>query len=111
MGPQIKAFMGKSLEELAASGELGGEFFLQRLRDIHLHSDLIGEMEATSDVKYVYIFTAIALFILTTVTAVARWKNPDIFQKSKPLYVSAYFLSFALAIVLAFLGGVILYGF
>lgn len=64
MGPQIKAFMGKSLEELAASGELGGEFFLQRLRDIHLHSDLIGEMEATSDVKYVYIFTAIALFIL-----------------------------------------------
>ncbi len=64
MGPQIKAFMGKSLEEMAASGELGGEFYLQRLRDIHLHSDLIGEMEATSDVKYVYIFAAIALFIL-----------------------------------------------
>jgi putative ABC transport system permease protein len=64
MGPQIKAFMGKSLEELAASGELGGKFFLQRLRDIHLHSDLIGEMEPTSDIKYVYIFTAIALFIL-----------------------------------------------
>lgn len=64
MGPQIKAFMGRSLEEMAASGELGGEFFLQHLRDIHLHSDLIGEMEATSDVKYVYIFTAIALFVL-----------------------------------------------
>jgi putative ABC transport system permease protein len=64
MGPQIKAFMGRSLEEMAASGELGGEFFLQHLRDIHLHSDLIGEMEATSDVKYIYIFTAIALFVL-----------------------------------------------
>jgi uncharacterized membrane protein len=54
---------------------------------------------------------AIALFILTTVTAVARWRNPDLFHKSKPLYVSAYFLSFGLALVLAFLGGVILYGF
>jgi putative ABC transport system permease protein len=64
MDPQIKAFMRKSLEELTASGAVGGEFFLQPLRDIHLHSDLIGEMEATSDVKYVYIFTAIALFIL-----------------------------------------------
>ncbi len=64
MGPQIEAFMGKSLEKLAEENELSGEFFLQPLREIHLHSDLLGEMEATSDVKYVYIFTAIALFIL-----------------------------------------------
>jgi putative ABC transport system permease protein len=45
-------------------GDIRGEFYLQALRDIHLHSDLLGEMEATSDVKYVYIFTAIALFVL-----------------------------------------------
>jgi len=64
MGPQIEAFMGKSMEKLAEENELQGEFFLQPLRDIHLQSDLIAEMEATSDVKYVYIFTAIALFIL-----------------------------------------------
>jgi uncharacterized membrane protein len=54
---------------------------------------------------------AIALFLVTTVTAIARWKNPDLFGKSKPLYVAAYFVSFGLAITLAFLGGVILYGF
>jgi putative ABC transport system permease protein len=64
MGPQIEAFMGKSMEKLAEENELKGEFYLQALPDIHLQSDLIGEMEATSDVKYVYIFTAIALFIL-----------------------------------------------
>jgi len=64
MGPQIQAFMGKSMEKLMEEGDLRGEFYLQALRDIHLHSDLLGEMEATSDVKYVYIFTAIALFIL-----------------------------------------------
>lgn len=57
------------------------------------------------------IILAIALFILTTVTAVARWRNPDLFNRSKALYVAAYFLSFGLALVLAFLGGVILYGF
>ncbi len=64
MGPQIEAFMGKSMEKLAEENELRGEFYLQPLRDIHLHSDLIAEMEPTSDVKYVYIFAAIAFFIL-----------------------------------------------
>ena len=54
---------------------------------------------------------AIALFLLTTITAVVRWKKPDLFVTSKALYVIAYFVSFALALVLAFLGGVILYGF
>jgi hypothetical protein len=51
------------------------------------------------------------LLTLTTVTAIARWRNPDLFDKSKTLYVAAYFFSFGLALTLAFLGGVILYGF
>ena len=54
---------------------------------------------------------AIALFLVTTITAIVRWRNPDLFNKSKVLYVAAYFISFGLAITLAFLGGVILYGF
>ena len=56
-------------------------------------------------------FLAIALFLITTVTAIARWKKRDLFETSKALYVSAYFISFGLALTLAFLGGVILYGF
>ena len=64
MGPQIEKFMGKSMQQLAADGDLGGNFYLQPLKDIHLHSDLLGELEGNSDIKYVYIFSAIALFIL-----------------------------------------------
>jgi uncharacterized membrane protein len=57
------------------------------------------------------IILAIALFIITSITAVVRWKNPNLLNISKALYVAAYFVSFALALILAFLGGVILYGF
>ena len=57
------------------------------------------------------IILAVALLLVTTVTTVARWRNPHLFDKSKALYVAAYFASFGLALVLAFLGGVILYGF
>ena len=54
---------------------------------------------------------AIVLFLVTAATTYARWKNPDLFDKSKAVYVTAYIVSFALALVLAFLGGIILYGF
>ena len=54
---------------------------------------------------------AVMLLIVTTFTAIARWKNPDLFNTSRTLYVAAYFISFGLALILAFLGGVILYGF
>jgi len=58
------------------------------------------------------IILAILLFILTTGISIVRYRNPDLFQKSNPLlYMAAYGLSFATALVLAFLGGVILYGF
>lgn len=55
---------------------------------------------------------AILLFLLTTGLSLARHRNPQLFQQSnRLLYVGAYGLSFVIALVLAFLGGVILYGF
>ena len=58
------------------------------------------------------IVLAIVLFFLTTGISIVRLRNPDIFQKgNRLLYTGAYGLSFVIAIVLAFLGGVILYGF
>jgi len=39
-------------------------FYLQPLTRIHLHSHLGFEIEANSDIRYVYIFSAIAFFIL-----------------------------------------------
>lgn len=54
---------------------------------------------------------ATILLLVTTITAIARWRNPNLFNQFKAIYVGAYFVSFGLAITLAFLGGVILYGF
>jgi len=53
------------------------------------------------------------LLVVTTLTAVFRWRNKDLFRAGirKAFYVAAYFVSFALAAVLGFLGGIILYGF
>ena len=58
------------------------------------------------------IILAIALFLLTTGLSIARFRNPQMFEKTNPLlYIGSYGLSFGIALVLAFLGGVILYGF
>jgi uncharacterized membrane protein len=58
------------------------------------------------------IILAIVLFFLTTGISIFRFRNPQMFRTSNPiLYVASYGLSFAIALVLAFLGGVILYGF
>jgi uncharacterized membrane protein len=58
------------------------------------------------------IILAIALFLLTTGLSIARFRNSQMFQNANPLlYMASYGLSFAIALVLAFLGGVILYGF
>jgi uncharacterized membrane protein len=55
---------------------------------------------------------AILLFLLTTGLSIVRYRNPEIFAKGNRLvYASAYGLSFFIALTLAFLGGVILYGF
>ena len=58
------------------------------------------------------IILAILLFILSASISIIRYRNPDLFQKSnRLLYVASYGICFAIALVLAFLGGVILYGF
>ena len=60
----------------------------------------------------VKIILAILLFILTAGISLVRYRTPEMFVRgNRVLYVASYGLSFALALVLAFLGGVILYGF
>ncbi|MDN5213299.1 ABC transporter permease [Fulvivirgaceae bacterium BMA12] len=63
VGPEVQQFMGISLETFAQQGNKYG-FFLQPLLDIHLHSDLKDELEPNGDITYVYIFGAIAFFII-----------------------------------------------
>lgn len=61
--PQIEQALGQSWEELKKQGA-AYEFKIQKLTDIHLHSNLAAEIEPTSDATYVYIFSIIALSIL-----------------------------------------------
>jgi putative ABC transport system permease protein len=63
LGPQLKTLINKTLEEF----NNGGDYFkvsLTPLADIHLHSDRMGELWGSGDIRYVYIFSAIGLFIL-----------------------------------------------
>ncbi len=63
MGPQIVQEMGMSLSQFRTKGnELG--FALQPLTSIHLHSATNYELEPGGDLKYVYIFGAVAVFML-----------------------------------------------
>ncbi len=54
----------KNTGEQARKFGLAVTYFLQRLTDIHLRSQLQGEIEANGNITYVYVFSAIALFIL-----------------------------------------------
>lgn len=88
MGPSMQKEMGVSFEEFTKENQLG--FALQALSDIHLHSDnaSYSELEEGGDIKYVYIFSAIALFMLliacvnfinlSTATATKRAKEVGI---------------------------------
>jgi putative ABC transport system permease protein len=42
-----------------------GEFHLQPLTSIHLHSNINFEIEANGNIMYIYLFSAIAFFIMT----------------------------------------------
>ena len=59
------------------------------------------------------IILAFILFVVTTATVVARWKKETFFQDkaTRTIYLAAYIISFFLAAVLGFLGGIITYGF
>ena len=63
IGPEIEQFMGASMEEFEEAGNSAG-FYLFPLTDIHLYSEKLGELDTNGDIKYVLIFTAIAMFIL-----------------------------------------------
>ena len=54
----------KYMEDLSKLDNITFEPYLQPLTSIHLHSNLMAEIETNSDINYLYAFLAIALFIL-----------------------------------------------
>ena len=61
--PEVQHDMAVSLAEAQKSVNTF-RFILQPLRDIHLRSESKYELEHDSDIQYVYIFSALAVFIL-----------------------------------------------
>lgn len=58
-----RTLLGMSLEDFEKTGQ-HARYPLQRLGDIHLKSDLQVELEANGDIRYIWIFSAVALFVL-----------------------------------------------
>ncbi|WP_286755622.1 MULTISPECIES: ABC transporter permease [Roseivirga] len=63
MGAEFKQYLDMTFEQFEAAGNRF-HYFLQPIADIHLLSDGYGGFEPESDITYVYIFSAIAVFIL-----------------------------------------------
>ena len=65
---QLPAFIDRNMHfpgaPVAFKPSSGTKLYLQKLTDIHLRSHLDDELEQNGDIKRVYIFSAIALFIL-----------------------------------------------
>ena len=61
--PELQNVFGVSMEEFKSAGNTF-EYILQPLTDIHLKSHTDYELEANSNIRYVYIFSIIAIFIL-----------------------------------------------
>ncbi|MEO5561971.1 MAG: ABC transporter permease [Chitinophagaceae bacterium] len=62
--PQAKQFMQVNSKEDFEKAGNKLSYSLIPLTDIHLHSDRLAEMSANSSIQYVYIFSAVAIFIL-----------------------------------------------
>jgi uncharacterized membrane protein len=77
------------------------------------YRDYVVRFEGEAPLVNVKIFLAVTLLVLTIATAVGRWRHSEFLWKpsTMALYLSSFAASFALAAVLGFLGGVILYGF
>jgi putative ABC transport system permease protein len=63
MKPQVEKALGMSMAQFRQKGNNIG-LFLQPLTDIHLYSDSTSDMEPPGSIHYIYIFGAIALFML-----------------------------------------------
>jgi putative ABC transport system permease protein len=61
--PEIVSDMGVSLAEAQKSSN-NFQFYLMPLTDVHLHSATKYELEPNGDIHYIYIFGALAFFIL-----------------------------------------------
>jgi putative ABC transport system permease protein len=61
--PQGQAYIHATREEFEKAGNKIA-YTLMPIKDIHLHSSLAAELDENSNIQYIYIFSAVAIFIL-----------------------------------------------
>jgi uncharacterized membrane protein len=76
-----------------------------------IRDDLV-RYDGAAPLASVKIVLGITLFLLTTITAIARWRKHELLWSPATtiLYLAAFAVSFGMALTLGFIGGVILYG-
>ncbi len=60
---EIQQMTGQTYDEYISAGN-GYIYSLQPIRDIHLYSNLEGELKPNGSISYVYIFVSVAIFIM-----------------------------------------------
>ncbi len=116
IAPQAAQALGTTWDKLLSSGLLI-KISTENVKEIHLRTDISGGFEAGSDMKYVYIFTLIAIFIillacinftnLSTARSVSRLKEVGMrkvfgVQKSKlslQFMIESFLIVFAAYII------------
>jgi len=63
VGPMIQQFLGVDMQQFEEAGNSYG-YKVQKMTDIHLHSDLQYEIEANGNPLYVYVFLVAAILML-----------------------------------------------
>lgn len=111
MGAELERFIGLSLAQFREQGNAVG-LFLQPLLDIHLKSSFSEEITPNGNIQYLYIFGAIALFIILIACinfmnlSTARSAN-----RAKEVGVRKSIGAFRSKLILQFLSESLLYSF
>jgi putative ABC transport system permease protein len=61
---KLPEFLPRYFSEEIESSSMRFDPYLQPITDIHLHSNLMAELDSNSDISYIYLLMAITLFIL-----------------------------------------------
>ena len=64
VGPEIEQFLGMGLQEWRESGTGEYAYHMQPMLDLHLNSKVEGNIEGSGDIAYVYLLSAISIFII-----------------------------------------------
>ena len=108
----LAAWRNNSSLEQAAFANIVLTFFGTIVAGFTGVMDNVQNYEGAAPNAGVKITLAIILFLLTGGISLVSFRNPNLFQQgNRFLYVASYGVSFAIALLLAFLGAVILYGF